>query len=457
MSSTNFTTQLEEHFNRICEALFSELKSGEELNANLTGEQSTFLRFNKAQVRQNTFVDQKNITLQFQAQQRKATFEATLSGQFESDLALVRALLQRSREETQVLAEDPFLVPMENRGESHRHHAGDLLNSEAAIENIVSASKGNDFVGLYASGPTVRASRNSKGQKHWFSTESFFVDYSLFTTNVEGENKAVKGVYADSRWSQNTFADRLQTSANLLSLMKRKSSVLKPGSYRTYLAPGAVAELCQMMSWNALSFSSLKKGNCAFAKLYDKQKSLSPLFSLRENFALGLSPQFNSMGEMAPEQLMLIENGELKNMLISSRAEKEYGVKSNGADAGGWGMEPLRSPEILPGSLSEKEALKALGTGLFLSNLHYLNWSDVSQARLTGMTRYACFWVENGEIVGPIKDMRFDDSLYSILGKELEALTREQHLDPAIGTYFQREIGGKKIPGALVGQFAFTL
>ena len=28
------------------------------------------------------------------------------------------------------------------------------------------------------------------------------------------------------------------------------------------------------------------------------------------------------------------------------------------------------------------------------------------------MTRYACFWVEGGEVVGPIKDMRWDESLY---------------------------------------------
>jgi predicted Zn-dependent protease len=380
-----------------------------------------------------------------------------LSGNLDQDRKVAQSLLERARQETQILPEDPFLVSMENRGESRRHHAGELLSPESAIENIVSASKGSDFVGLYASGPVVRASRNSKGQSHWFSTESFFMDYSLFTTNQDGENKAVKGVYADSRWNQQKFSQKVQDSLHQLSLTQRKSQVLKPGAYRTFLAPGAVAEICQMLSWNALSFSSLKKGNCAFAKLYDKQKTLSPHFTLKENFALGLSPQFNSMGEMAPEQLPLIQNGELKNMLVSSRAEKEYGVPSNGADAGGWGFEALRSPEIAAGVLPEAEVLSALGTGLYLSNLHYLNWSDISHARFTGMTRYACFWVENGEIVGPIKDLRFDDSLYTILGKELEALTVEQHIDPAISTYFQREIGGKKIPGLLIGQFMFTL
>jgi predicted Zn-dependent protease len=380
-----------------------------------------------------------------------------LSGDFESDRTLTKALLERAREEAKVLPADPFLVEMQNRGESRKEHKGQLLNSEEAIGNILEEAHGNDFVGIYTAGPLVRATANSHGQKHWFTTENFFIDYSLYTTNIDHENKAVTGRYSGLAWDQKQFSEKLKNSKNQLSLMKRKSQNLKPGSYRTYLAPGAVAEVCSMLSWNALSFSALKKGSCAFTKLYDKEKTLSPLFNLTENFNLGLSPQFNSLGEMAPDQLQLIANGELKNMLVSARAEKEYGVKSNGSEYGSWGHETLRTPEIGGGSLSEKDVLKALDTGLYLSNLHYLNWSDVASARLTGMTRFACFWVEKGEIAGPIKDLRFDDSLYQIFGSNLENLTREQHLDPMIETYFARGTGGKKIPGALLRQFTFTL
>lgn len=453
----SFVSQLEKHFESLSEALFSNLQAGEELGLNLNAEDSTFIRFNRAQVRQNTQVEQKILTLQFQANQRKLNFETTLDGNLESDRALCLSLLARARQEAQVLPADPFIVAMENRGESRQLHTGKLLSMTEAITSITEASQGSDFVGFYASGPVVRANRNSKGQKHWFSTENFFIDYSLFTTNVDGENKAVKGLYAESAWDQSQFAKGLQDAQSQLALMKRKSHQLKPGSYRAFLAPGAISEICGVLSWNALSYSALKKGNCAFAKLYDNEKALSPLFNLAENFATGLSPQFNSYGEMAPQFLPLIENGKLKNMLVSSRAEKEYGAKANGSDFGSWGYEYLRSPEILAGTLPIQEALKALDTGVYLSNLHYLNWSDVSHARFTGMTRYACFWVEKGEIVGPIQDMRFDDSLYQIFGQNLEALTAEQKIDPVVETYFSRGVGGKKIPGALLGQFAFTL
>ena len=66
-----------------------------------------------------------------------------------------------------------------------------------------------------------------------------------------------------------------------------------------------------------------------------------------------------------------------------------------------------------------------------LSNLHYLNWSDrLGGRRLLDMTRYACFYVENGKIIAPIENMRFDDTIYNIFGKELNAVTNFDQLIP---------------------------
>jgi predicted Zn-dependent protease len=341
---------------------------------------------------------------------------------------------------------------MANRGQSHRVFSGKLLPAKETIEAIVQAASGSDFVGLYSGGPIHRASRNSLGQKHWFSTENFFVDYSLFSKNVDGDNKAVKGVFAGLNWDQKLFQNRLQTSQNQLALMGRKTQKIPRGKYRTYLAPSAVAEILGTMSWGAFSMKSLKQGHCGLAKLHEAERSLSPLLSIHENFNLGLCPQFNSLGEMAPDSLALIEKGQSQNLLVSTRSAKEYDVVANGALS-----ETLRSTEILPGHLNEVDILKSLGTGLYLSNLHYINWSDIPNARITGMTRYACFWVEKGEIVGPIQDLRFDDSLFSLLGSQLEALTSFREIDPDIMTYMQRGLGGKNLPGLLVREMSFTL
>ena len=103
-------------------------------------------------------------------------------------------------------------------------------------------------------------------------------------------------------------------------------------------------------------------------------------------------------------------------------------------------------------------SLKAsYGLAVFISDLHYLNWSDRETARITGMTRYACFWVENGEIISPIEDLRFDESFYSIFGDALESVTNFSEVIPETSTYVQRSTGGSRVPGLLLSQFKFTL
>ena len=77
-----------------------------------------------------------------------------------------------------------------------------------------------------------------------------------------------------------------------------------------------------------------------------------------------------------------------------------------------------------PGTLAAQEALKLLDTGIYISDLWYLNFSDPQVCRMTGMTRFASFWVEDGQLVAPLSVMRFDDSIYEILGSKLVGLTR---------------------------------
>ncbi|MDQ0625762.1 putative Zn-dependent protease [Paraburkholderia graminis] len=77
--------------------------------------------------------------------------------------------------------------------------------------------------------------------------------------------------------------------------------------------------------------------------------------------------------------------------------------------------------------------------------------------RLTGMTRFATFWVEDGQIVAPLDAMRFDDSLYRLLGSELEELGAQAELLLSDGTWGERATGGMQLPGILTRSFQLTL
>lgn len=440
--------QWEQSFNQLCDLLLGSLSAEEHLTIDLSGEQSHFMRLNHGKVRQSGTVVDGNLSLRLIHNQRTASASLSFTGDLGVDSAIALDALKDLRAELPQLPIDPYLVLPQNYGSSHEVYPGQLLAPQDAPEAILPLVQGVDFTGIYASGPIVRANANSAGQRHWFATETFFLDYSM----IAPSEKAVKATLAGQTWNPEQFQAEIEASKAQLQVMDRPVKAIEPGRYRTYFAPAAVAEILSMFSWGAVSESSLRQGGSALLKLREG-KTLSPLFSLRENFSRGTVPRFNSQGEIAPEEVLLIDQGNLANTLINARTAKEYGVPSNAAN----GSESLRAPEVSTGTLAADAILKELDTGLYLSNLHYLNWSDRPSGRITGMTRYACFWVEGGEIVAPIKDLRFDDSLYAFLGENLEAVTDFQAFVADVDTYGERSLGGAQVPGMLIRDFTFTL
>lgn len=439
---------LESSFNQLSELLLAHLHAEEHLSIELSGEQSHFLRFNTAKVRQAGTVFDSTLQLTLINQQRTAYTAFPFTGDLAVDTATAIEQLNELKKEVAQLPEDPYIVLPQDKGSSRDVYTGDLLPLESAVDEILKEVQGYDFTGFYASGSVIRANCNSAGQKHWFATESFFLDYSL----IAPSQKAVKATLAGKQWQASRYQEQIQQGIKQLQIMDTPVHAVKPGRYRTYFAPAAFSEILSMFSWGAVSESSMRQGESALAKLREG-KTLSPLFNLRENFKIGSVPRFNELGEIAPDEIPLIIKGKLVNTLVSSRTAIEYGLEANGASGG----EGLRSPEVTPGTLQSSEILKQLDTGLYLSNLHYLNWSDRPGGRMTGMTRYACFWVENGQIVAPIKDLRFDDSLYAFLGENLITLTDFQDFIPNTDTYERRSLGGLLMPGLLVDDFTFTL
>lgn len=444
----SFVANSEKYFSRAMELMFGALEKGENLNCSFEAEQTLFVRFNANKVRQNTSVKQLNLTFTFHRDGRSVERSKTVSGFLGSDQAGLLEILAECRQEAAALPVDSFQVEMKNNGESHQVFTGRLPSIGELVESVAKVAEGSDLAGLYCGGTVISANRNSLGQNHWFANETFFFDYSLY----DGA-RAAKGGLAGSDWKDSDWESNFERTKSQLVLLGKPLQTIKPGKYRTYLAPKAVAELLETISWGGLSGGALKQGRSPFKKFAEGEASLAPAITLRENFGLGFAPRFNSLGEVAPESLDIISGGKLKQMLISSKSAKEFGLTANGAGE----SEVPRSLDLQPGALAEKDALKSLGTGLYLSNLHYLNWSDPVSARITGMTRYACFWVENGAIIGPIKDMRFDESVYEALGSKLEALTKETEISPATSTYGARTVGGSRTPGALISEFSFTL
>ncbi|MBD2490587.1 TldD/PmbA family protein [Aulosira sp. FACHB-615] len=442
-------TALESSFNQLLETLLIKKLEHEEFTLKLSSEQSQFTRFNHAKVRQTGCVADGSIELTLMAEQRSSSRQFPFTGNSEKDWQKAHQALQELRDEITILPIDPYLVLPSGNNTSREVHHSNVLAQEDVVSSILAEVTELDFTGIYAGGIVIKAYGDSSGQKHWFATDTFTLDYSLFISS----GKAVKGTFAGNNWDVASYAAKINEAKKQLNLLSHPAKELPRGQYKTYFAPAAVADLLQMLSWGAVSEADIQQGNSALAALSRKEKQLSAKFSLKENFQLGLVPRFNELGEMAAPELAIIENGLLVNSLVNSRTAKEYQKTANGANS----SETLRTPEISPGNLRFEQILSNLDTGLYVSNLHYLNWSDRPTGRITGMTRYACFWVENGEIVAPIENLRFDDSLYRFWGENLVDFTNFQEFIPEVDTYENRKLGGSLVPGMLVNDFTYTL
>ena len=440
---------LEVSFNRLIESLLIKKAEDEQFTVRLSSEISQFTRFNHAKVRQTGCVADGWIELTFMQNQRNSVRQFPFTGNWEVDWQLAYTALQELRDELILLPVDPYLVLPSGNNISREIHSGNLLAAEAVVPTVLELVAELDFTGIYAGGVVIKAYGDSSGQKHWFATDSFTLDYSLFSPS----GQAVKGTFAGSDWNESKYIAKISEAKKQLELLAHPTKELPRGQYKTYFAPAAVADLLLMLSWGAVSEADIQQGNSALAALSRQEKQLSLKFSLKENFQRGLVPRFNELGEMAAPELPVIEKGCLVNTLVNSRTAKEYQKIANGAN----GSETLRAPEISPKNLVFEQILPCLDTGLYVSNLHYLNWSDRHTGRITGMTRYACFWVEKGEIIAPIENLRFDESLYRFWGENLVDLTTFQEFIPEVGTYESRQLGGSLVPGMLVEDFTYTL
>jgi predicted Zn-dependent protease len=444
----SFNTEIFAGFQQLTADLRSAITTDECFVLTLSGEDSLFTRFNSAQVRQSGTVRDVRCTLKLFKDSRTCWQNFPCTGEVEIDRLQAQQALTDLRKQITQISPDPYLVLPSGQEHSVNDRSGELLSPDAAAATILAAVQDLDFTGLYAAGVNLRGYADSSNQEHWFGADTFTLDYSLFTP----DGQAVKGAYAGAAWNTEKYQQQIDRSRQQLSRLQQTPKSIQRGKYRTYLAPAAVADLVDMLAWGGVSEADLQQGQSSLSLLRDGDY-LSSLFSVTEDFTSGMVPRFNQMGKVAADQLPLIADGKLVNTLVSSRSAQEYGKVANGAND----QESPRSPVVATGELAQSQILAELGTGLYLSNVHYLNWSDRHSGRVTGMTRYACFWVENGEVVAPIENLRFDASLYDFWGRDLLAVTNFSEYIAATDSYGGRSLGGSWVPGMLIQDFTYTL
>ncbi len=438
---------MEEYFRELSDTLCAGLPAGEVLLLNYQGEVSDFVRLNQNKIRQAGNVRQQTLHLDLIHHGRGTSTSLPLSGRLDEDLAQAQRALGRLREQLPLLPEDPHLNYATAVHNSAHHGENQLPAPGDALEALIDAAQGLDLVGAWAGGEMSHGFANSLGQFNWHSAHSFNLDWSIYR---EGD-KAVKQNYAGFAWDNDFLAQKIAHARETLDLLGRKPRTLEPGKYRVFLTPSALYELMEMVSWGGFGLKSHRTAQTPLLSMVREGATLHQEVTITEHHAAGLTPRFTSAGFIKPDSVELIKEGVYRDCLANRRSAKEYGSEVNCA------IEHPQSLEIAAGQLHQNDVFAALDTGLYISNLWYCNFSDRNHCRITGMTRFACLWVEQGRPVAPVNVMRFDESIYHILGDRLEGLTREHEHILDTGSYEWRSNTSARLPGALVNGFTFTL
>jgi len=436
-------------FEEVAAFLENRLEGGEIFTASFVGETSDFVRINRGRVRQAGRVSQRHVTLDLIEGRRHATGTLALSAEPRADRDRLDHLVRDLRELRGDLPEDPHLLYATDAPSGEVRRIGRLPAAEEVLDAVRHAGRERDFVGLYAAGPIQRGFASSLGQRNWFESESYHLDWSFHGA----AGAAVKCDYAGREWNVRDFSERADAAAEQLAALARPVRTIEPGRHRVYLAPAAVHELLSILGWGGFGLRAHRTGASPLLRMTEADARLSAAVTLSENTADGIAPSFEVHGFACPDVVPLVQEGRFVECLVSPRSAVEYGVPTNGASA----EESPISVDMGGGSLARDAVLREIGNGLYVGNLWYLNYSDKPACRTTGMTRFATFAVDNGVLAAPVPAMRFDETIYRLLGDALVGLTRERETILDSDTYGRRSTRSARVPGALVDGLTFTL
>jgi predicted Zn-dependent protease len=100
------------------------------------------------------------------------------------------------------------------------------------------------------------------------------------------------------------------------------------------------------------------------------------------------------------------------------------------------------------GTSSRDELIGGLGRGLLITRFHYTNPVHPKLAIVTGMTRDGTFLVEDGKIVGPVRNLRFTQSYLDALAG-VSAVSSERRC-------LKGFLGGVVVPSVRIDGWTFT-
>lgn len=202
------------------------------------------------------------------------------------------------------------------------------------------------------------------------------------------------------------------------SLAKAASSppvACPAGSYESLFSPMVAADIVSQVGSMASAFYV----DTGMSFLADRlgEEVCSRTLSLEDDptvpGTLGCRP-FDDEG-VPTRRNGILESGVLKSYLHNSHTARAAGVPSTG-NAGLVSPGPFNLT-VSPGDGTQEGMVGDMQRGIWVTNVWYLRYQNYRTGDFSVIPRDAMFLVEDGEIVGPVRDLRISDNILGMLSR----------------------------------------
>jgi predicted Zn-dependent protease len=297
---------------------------------------------------------------------------------------------------------DAFFQSTDELGAEARADAAAILVQRAAAESLIAAG----FVDRQAITQVVA---NSAGLFAYH--RSTLASFTATVQTEEGEGSGWAGT-THNDWTQMTAPPELADRAIDKAQRSQNPREIEPGPYTVVLEPTAVGNLLMLLG-PALDARAAQRGRSRFSRpgggdligdqVADQRLSL---YSDPADDDL-LEPPFTSTGEPV-SRTTWIDSGVLRNLSYSRYWADRQGVSPTPV-AGGL--------KLVGGTAGLRSLVESVERGVLVTRFRNIQTVDPLRLQYTGLTRDGTFLIEDGQLVGALKTLRFNETVLGMLNR----------------------------------------
>jgi predicted Zn-dependent protease len=337
----------------------------------------------------------------------------------------------------------PTLGPVqypEARGFATATAEVDLAARAKALEAVLGACRAAKVTGagFHTASASATAAATANGNRRYFRTSE-----AGLSVTARSDDGTGSGYYAGDHFDLARLdAAHIAAQAVDKAVRSRAPKPIEPGVYPVILEPQAVSDLLSFLT-NSFDARTADEGRSAFSAKGGQTRLGEAMFN--ERLSLSSDPMHAELPALPAttegvpaSRLSLIKAGVLENLEYSRFWAQE---KKREASPGPVNFILESSQPATPMA----DMIKGMARGLIISRFWYVRLVDPRTIVLTGLTRDGLWWVENGQVRYPVRNLRFNQSVLAMLAPwNVEAIGAPQRLSPFM------------VPALKLNAFTFT-